>query len=115
MEWAPLVRRKVARCLGVETPYRWEGETLGPTLNEATHEAFNCGSTADKVLVGIGEVKPLQRDTHQSAALDIVRRPKTTPSVTCAARIARKYAAPRVVRPCLPETRCNGEAGVTNG
>src|SRR6202023_1926963 len=46
------------------------------------------------------KVRCLGSDTHQTVALDIVRRPKTTlstsSSATCAARIARRFVATRI-------------------
>ena len=59
------------------------------------------GSANESLNAGYGylEVRCLGCDKHQTVALDIVRRPKSTPihelSVTCAARIARRCGAIR--------------------
>src|SRR5882672_3509846 len=81
--------RKEADRLAVEA---WNKRMLGfqgpaqpsPTLGDAINAGF-----------GYLEVKCLGCNTHQTVALDIVRRPKTTPipslSGTCAAKIAHGF------------------------
>lgn len=85
--------RMVADRLACEA---WNKRMLafqGPAQpSPAVGDAFNAGYM-------YLEVKCLGCDTHQTVALDVVRRPKTTPihelNTTCAARIARKCGAIR--------------------